>query len=40
VRIETDGRAVPVLPLLEVELAHPRLADVLGRLRHRRTVAA
>jgi transcriptional regulator with XRE-family HTH domain len=40
VRIEAEGRPVPVLPLLDVEAAHPRLADVLARLRHRRTVAA
>jgi hypothetical protein len=37
---ELEERLVPVLPLLEVEAAHPRLADVLARLRHRRTVAA
>jgi transcriptional regulator with XRE-family HTH domain len=40
VRVSVEGTAVPVLPLLEVEAAHPSLADVLARLRHRRTVAA
>jgi transcriptional regulator with XRE-family HTH domain len=40
IRVEVGGRAVQVLPLLDVEAAHPQLADVLARLRHRRTVAA
>lgn len=40
VRIEVEAGVAPVLPLLDVEAAHPQLADVLARLRHRRTVAA
>jgi hypothetical protein len=38
VRIEKGGRTYPVLGLWELEHAHPALAEVLGRLRERRTV--
>lgn len=40
VHVEVEGMRCPVLPLLEVEAAHPQLAEVLARLRERRTVAA
>jgi len=40
VRVEQDGRSYPVLSLLEVERAFPQLADVLARLRNRRTVSS
>lgn len=36
VRMSLEGRPVPVLALLDVEAAHPQLADVLARLRERR----
>jgi hypothetical protein len=38
VRIETGGQAYPVPALLDIERAHPQLAEVLARLRERRTV--
>ena len=38
VHVEVEGVRCPVLGLLDVEAAHPQLADVLARLRHRRTV--
>jgi hypothetical protein len=40
VQIRADGCTWPVLGLLAVEQAHPLVADVLARLRHRRTVSA
>ncbi|MDT7546647.1 MAG: hypothetical protein QOE99_2757 [Actinomycetota bacterium] len=38
VQVRADACTWPVLGLLAVELAHPPVADVLARLRHRRTV--
>lgn len=38
VRVEHDGQTFPLLTLLELERAHPQLAEVLARLRERRTV--
>jgi hypothetical protein len=40
-QVHVEGAVHPVLPLFEVERAHPVLADVLARLRTRgRTVRA
>jgi transcriptional regulator with XRE-family HTH domain len=38
VRIVSADAAYPVLPLWDIEQAHPALAEVLARLRERRTV--
>lgn len=40
VQVAVGGEVFPALSLLDVEAAHPQLAEVLARLRLRRTVAA